>query len=64
MIKRILLIAALAFSLTAGACVEQEGPAEELGENIDEAAEEVREGVEETCEELADEVAADDPNCG
>jgi hypothetical protein len=47
--------AALAFAgaLALTAC-EEEGPAEELGESIDESAEEVGEAIEEAGEEVQD----------
>lgn len=62
--KLILATAAIITMFGLGACVERDGPAEELGENIDEAAAEVSEGAEDACEELADGVNADDANCG
>lgn len=64
MYKRIMTIGMLMMMFALGACVEQDGPAEELGENIDEAAAEVRDGAEEACEELADGVNVEDANCG
>lgn len=44
-----LLLAALA---AISACTERDGPAENLGERIDDAAEEVREGAEEVGDAL------------
>lgn len=64
MVKNLLSIATLALLFSLGACVEQDGPAEELGENIDEAAAEIQEGAENACEELADGVDAEDADCG
>lgn len=68
MLKKILGILTvsilLSLGLGLGGCVEQDGPAEELGENIDDAAAELSEGAENACEELADGVDAEDANCG
>lgn len=63
MIRKLLSIATLALLFTLGACVDQDGPAEELGENIDEAAAEIQDGAENACEELAEGVDAD-ADCG
>ena len=64
MIKNLSSVAALALLFAVGACAEQDGPAEELGENIDEAAAEIQEGAENACEELADGVDAEEADCG
>lgn len=45
------MVAALTLSAGLAAC-EEEGPAEELGESIDEGVEELGEGVEDTGENL------------
>lgn len=48
----------IALSLSLVAC-DQEGPAERMGENIDEAAEEIGDEIEDACEEVDDETDAD-----
>lgn len=47
------LAAAFSGALALSAC-EEEGPAEQLGESVDESAEEIGEAIEETGEELQD----------
>lgn len=64
MYTKLMSIGVVALLLGLGACAEQEGPAEEFGENIDEAAAELQEGAENACEELAEGVDAEDANCG
>lgn len=64
MLTRTLSIIALATMLGLAGCVDNDGPAEELGESIDDAAAEVSEGVENACEDVADGVDAEDANCG
>ena len=54
----LLLFAAMAFT----AC-EQNGPAEEFGENIDEAAEELRQAADDACEDIKEGAGAEDTNC-
>ena len=54
----LLLIAAMAF-----AGCEQDGPAEELGQDIDEAAEEVRQAVDDACEDIKEGAGAENTNC-
>jgi hypothetical protein len=53
--KKIAIITAVALALGTGlgAC-EEEGPAEELGEKLDEGAEETGEAIEEGGENMAD----------
>lgn len=60
--KKTVIIAILIIFVSAFIACEQEGPAEEAGENLDEAAEETAEtveeageNVEESAEELAEE---------
>lgn len=52
-VRRIFVAGALALAPALTAC-EEEGPAEQLGESIDETAEEAGEAVEEAGEELRD----------
>lgn len=64
MTKPYCLIAITALMLGLGACADNDGPFEELGESMDNAADDVRDGVEEACEEMADSMGAKDPDCG
>lgn len=60
-------IAALLLSALLLSACEPEGPAEEFGEDVDEAVEEVEEGAEELadgiCEEVEDATDSEDPDC-
>lgn len=53
LVKGIVVAAAVALAPALTAC-EEEGPAEQLGESIDETAEEAGEAVEEAGEEMGD----------
>ncbi|WP_331343843.1 hypothetical protein [Cellvibrio sp. UBA7661] len=63
-LTRVFIIALLAFPLAA--CDSNDGAAEKMGENVDEAldntrdklddaADEIKDGIEDTCEEVSDE---------
>lgn len=54
LIKRMFLL--VLFALPLAACDTNEGPAEELGENLDNAAEETRDAVEDAGDEVEDAV--------
>lgn len=40
-----------------------EGPAEETGENIDDAATDIQNGIEDSCENVKDTLNAEDKDC-
>lgn len=52
LIKRMFLL--VLFALPLAACDTNDGPAEELGENVDNAAEETRDAMEEAGDEVED----------
>lgn len=54
LIKRMFLL--VLFALPLAACDTNEGPAEELGENLDNAAEETQDAVEDAGDEVEDAV--------
>ena len=54
LIKRMFLL--VLFALPLAACDTNDGPAEELGENLDNAAEETRDAVEDAGDEVEDAV--------
>lgn len=63
------LVLALVLVFVATAC-EEKGPAERLGEKVDNAAEQVQEGaedvgdaIEDACEDVKEEAGADDTDC-
>ncbi|NNF66718.1 MAG: hypothetical protein HKM98_04320 [Gammaproteobacteria bacterium] len=62
---RVLAITTIGLMLGLGlaACVDRDGPFEEMGENLDNATEELRDDVEDACEEMADGMNAEDANC-
>ncbi|UTF59771.1 hypothetical protein [Gilvimarinus sp. DA14] len=53
-LKRILLLAV--FALPLAACDTNDGPAEELGENLDNAAEETGDAMDDAADEVEDAV--------
>ena len=57
------LLTCLFISMFALAACEQKGPAEELGENIDEATKDVGNAIEDACENVKDAAGADDKDC-
>lgn len=40
-----------------------EGPAEQMGRDLDEAADDVADAIDDACEDVRDAVGAQDPNC-
>lgn len=61
--SRTVILSSIFVSMFALAACEQKGPAEELGENIDEASEDVGNAVEDACENVKDAVDAKDEDC-
>lgn len=62
MSTRFVLLTLLLTAILAVAC-EQKGPAEEVGEKIDEAVEDVADAAKEACEEAKKAAGADDTDC-
>ena|SRR5690554_4480368 len=61
--SRGLILASVFASMFALAACEQKGPAEKLGENIDEATQDVGNAVEDACEDIKDAAGAKDKDC-
>lgn len=61
--SRTLLLTSVFVSMFALAACDQDGPAEEFGENIDETTEDVGNAVEDACEDVKDSVGAKDEDC-
>ena len=58
------LIATLALTALMGiAGCERSGPAERLGERIDDATEEIGDTVDDACEDIKEAAGADNDNC-
>lgn len=57
------LMCSLLISMFALTACEQKGPAEELGEKIDDAATDVGNAIEDACEDIKDAADAKDKNC-
>jgi hypothetical protein len=55
--KKAAMLAAI-FGLATAACADNDGPAENFGEQVDDAVDEAREGVEDAADEVRD--AADE----
>jgi hypothetical protein len=60
--KSILLLTLLLSAFLTVAC-ERQGPAERVGEQIDEAAEDVGNAVEDACEDAKEAATAEDTDC-
>ncbi len=58
-----LAIAMLLSALTLTGCDRNEGPMEEMGENMDEAATDFGNAVEDACEDAKEGANADDTDC-
>nr|WP_183410080.1 hypothetical protein [Litorivivens lipolytica] len=62
--KAFSLIALMLISLTTlSGCEREEGPMEEMGENMDEAATDFGNAVEDTCEDAKEGAGAKDTDC-
>lgn len=61
-VHRLLLIALIAIFGVAG-CDAGDGPAEEMGEAIDDTAEDASNAVEDACEDVKEGAGADDTDC-
>lgn len=61
--SKTLILSSILVSMFALTACEQKGPAEELGENIDEATEDIGNAVEDACENVKDSVDAKDKDC-
>lgn len=53
LIKRLFLMVFLVLPLAA--CDSNDGPAEKVGKNLDEATDKIKDGVEDACEKATDE---------
>jgi PBP1b-binding outer membrane lipoprotein LpoB len=53
LMKRLFLMVFLVLPLAA--CDSNDGPAEKVGKNVDEATDKIKEGVEDACEKATDE---------
>lgn len=61
--SRMILLSTLLISMFALAACEQKGPAEELGEKIDNAATDAGNAIEDACEDVKDAAGAKDKDC-
>ncbi|GAB2878380.1 hypothetical protein ACCI51_08900 [Microbulbifer echini] len=63
MTKLTLIFSIMLSVFALAACDINEGPAEELGESVDQTADKIGNSVEDACEEVKEGVQAKDTNC-
>ncbi|MEX2123634.1 MAG: hypothetical protein WD795_07045 [Woeseia sp.] len=58
-----LLLVAIVAAFGVSGCDSNDGPAEEMGEALDDTGEDVQDAVEDTCEDVKEGVDAEDTDC-